>query len=61
MQAARPLYVYIKTSSLERVEVETFLPYLLDAPTSREALAIPLTSDQLDEARTVWTAPRPAP
>ena len=58
---ARPLYVYIKTSSLERVEVETFAAYLLDnAESLARGALVPLTSDQLDEARTVWTAPRPA-
>jgi phosphate transport system substrate-binding protein len=52
---SRPLFVYIKTSSLGRVEVETFAAYLLDNAESlaRGALFVPLTPDQLDEAHSV--------
>jgi phosphate transport system substrate-binding protein len=49
---SRPLFVYIKTKSLARLEVETFAVYLLDNAESlaRGALFVPLTPDQLDEA-----------
>jgi phosphate transport system substrate-binding protein len=52
---SRPLFVYIKTSSLGRVAVETFAAYLLDNAESlaRGALFVPLTPDQLDEAHSV--------
>ena len=52
---SRPLYVYIKTGSLARIEVEAFAAYLLDnAETlARGALFVPLTPDQLDEARSI--------
>jgi phosphate transport system substrate-binding protein len=52
---SRPLFVYIKTSSLGRVEVETFAAYLLDNAESlaRGALFVPLTPEQLDEAFSV--------
>jgi phosphate transport system substrate-binding protein len=52
---SRPLYVYIKTSSLARIEVETFAAFLLDNAESlaRGALFVPLTPDQLDEARSI--------
>ncbi len=52
---SRPLFVYVKTSSLEREEVEAFASYLLDNADSlaRGALYVPLTDDQLDEARSI--------
>ena len=52
---SRTLFVYIKTSSLGRLEVETFAAYLLDNADSlaRGALFVPLTPDQLDEAYSV--------
>ena len=52
---SRPLFVYIKTSSLRRLEVETFAAYLLDNADrlARGALFVPLTPDQLDEAYSV--------
>ena len=45
---SRPLFVYIKTKSLARIEVETFAAYLLDNAESlaRGALFVPLTQDQ---------------
>ena len=52
---SRPLFVYIKTKSLARIEVETFVVYLLDNAESlaRGALFVPLTQDQVDEAYSV--------
>jgi phosphate transport system substrate-binding protein len=49
---SRPLFVYVKTRSLARIEVETFAAYLLDNAESlaRGALFVPLTPEQLDEA-----------
>jgi phosphate transport system substrate-binding protein len=52
---SRPLFVYVKTKSLRRLEVEAFAAYLLDNAESlaRGALFVPLTPDQLDEAYSV--------
>ena len=52
---SRPLFVYIKTKSLSRIEVEAFAVFLLDNAESlaRGALFVPLTPDQLDEAFSV--------
>jgi phosphate transport system substrate-binding protein len=49
---SRPLFVYIKTKSLARIEVEAFATFLLDNAESlaRGALFVPLTPDQLDQA-----------
>ena len=52
---SRPLFTYAKKSSLEKLEVDAFLQFLLD---NQEALAtgalfVPLTSDQLEKSRTV--------
>ena len=52
---SRPLFVYVKTSSLAREEVDAFASYLLDnaGRLARGALFVPLTADQLDEARSI--------
>jgi phosphate transport system substrate-binding protein len=52
---SRPLFVYVKTSSLDKLEVEAFLQFLLDNQESlaRGALFVPLTDEQLQRSRTV--------
>jgi phosphate transport system substrate-binding protein len=52
---SRPLFTYAKTSSLEKLEVDAFLQFLLDnqEALARGALFVPLTSDQLERSRTV--------
>jgi phosphate transport system substrate-binding protein len=50
---ARPLYVYAKTSALERQEVADFLRYMLDNETSiaEQARFVPLNDEQLAKAK----------
>ena len=52
---SRPLFTYVKKSSLENLEVDAFLQFLLDnqETLARGALFVPLTSDQLEKSRTV--------
>jgi len=52
---SRPLFTYVKTSSLEKLEVDAFLQFLLDnqETIARGALFVPLTTDQLERSRTV--------
>ena len=52
---SRPLFTYVKKSSLEKLEVDAFLQFLLDnqEPIARGALFVPLTTDQLERSRTV--------
>ena len=50
---SRPLFVYAKTSSLERAEVAEFLGYMIDngAEIAEQADFVPLTSEQLADAK----------
>ena len=50
---SRPLFVYAKTSSLERAEVAEFLNYMIDngAEIAEQADFVPLTSAQLAAAK----------
>jgi phosphate transport system substrate-binding protein len=50
---SRPLFVYAKTSSLERSEVAAFLQYMIDngAEIAQQAQFVPLTSEQLADAK----------
>ncbi len=52
---SRPLFTYVKKSSLEKLEVDAFLQFLLDnqETLARGALFVPLTTDQLERSRTV--------
>ena len=52
---SRPLFTYVKKSSLEKLEVDAFLQFLLDnqETIARGALFVPLTTDQLERSRTV--------
>jgi phosphate transport system substrate-binding protein len=49
---SRPLFVYAKTTSLERPEVAEFLTYMIDngAEIAEQADFVPLTSEQLADA-----------
>jgi phosphate transport system substrate-binding protein len=51
---SRPLFVYAKSSALERLEVDAFLQFMLDNQEriARAALFVPLTDDQLAKSRT---------
>ncbi len=50
---SRPLYVYVKTAALQRMEVAAFLEHVLDneRELARSALFVPLTDEQLSAAR----------
>jgi len=52
---SRPLFTYVKKSSLEKLEVDAFLQFLLDnqETIARGALFVPLTTDQVERSRTV--------
>jgi phosphate transport system substrate-binding protein len=54
----RPLFIYAKTESFERAEVETFVQYLLDNNTeiAEAALYVPLTEEQLGAAQESFDA-----
>jgi phosphate transport system substrate-binding protein len=51
---SRPLFVYVKTSALERVEVDAFLQFIIDNQEriAKAALFVPLTEDQVSKSRT---------
>jgi phosphate transport system substrate-binding protein len=50
---SRPLFVYVKTTSLERPEVADFLAYMLDneAAIAEQARFVPLNDEQLVQAK----------
>jgi len=50
---SRPLFVYVKTTSLERPEVADFLAYMLDNETAiaEQARFVPLNDEQLAKAK----------
>jgi phosphate transport system substrate-binding protein len=52
---SRPLFVYVKKSSLEKLQVDAFLQFLLEnqEALAKGALFVPLTPDQVERARTV--------
>jgi phosphate transport system substrate-binding protein len=52
---SRPLFTYANKSSLDELEVDAFLAFLLDnqETLARGALFVPLTTDQLERSRTV--------
>jgi phosphate transport system substrate-binding protein len=51
---SRPLFVYVKRSSLEMPEVDTFLQFLLDNEVrlAKASLFVPLTPEQIEAAQT---------
>jgi phosphate transport system substrate-binding protein len=55
---SRPLYVYVKKESFARPEVKAFLDYILEneETIAQEALFVPLTPTQLDEAKKALAA-----
>jgi phosphate transport system substrate-binding protein len=55
---SRPLFIYVKKSSLERPEVAAFMRFILDneAEIARAAQFVPLTDEQLAEARAALDA-----
>jgi phosphate transport system substrate-binding protein len=59
---SRPLFVYAKTSSLEREEVADFLRYMLDnaAEIAEQAQFVPLTATQLAAAQAKLEAALPS-
>ena len=50
---SRPLFVYVKTESLGRPEVEAFVQYMLDneSEIAEASQFVPLTAQQLEQAR----------
>jgi phosphate transport system substrate-binding protein len=55
---SRPLFIYAKTTSLERAEVRDFLAYMLEnsQEIAEAARFVPLTDEQRDEAQTALDA-----
>jgi phosphate transport system substrate-binding protein len=55
---SRPLFIYAKTTSLERPEVRDFLTFMVDNATeiSEAAQFVPPTEDQLEKSRTALEA-----
>jgi phosphate transport system substrate-binding protein len=51
---SRPLFIYVKKSSLARPEIEAFVRYILDNETAIAVAAqfVPLTDEQLTKAKT---------
>jgi phosphate transport system substrate-binding protein len=49
---SRPLYIYVRTSALERPEVAAFVRYYLENATTlaEEQLFVPAPQDSLDES-----------
>lgn len=50
---SRPLFIYVKKSSLERPEVKAFVQFYLDnlTPLAEQALFVPLTAEQTAKAQ----------
>jgi phosphate transport system substrate-binding protein len=50
---SRPLFVYVKQASLQRPEVAAFIEYMLENETeiAEASQFVPLTTEQLDKAR----------
>ncbi len=55
---SRPLFIYAKTESFERPEVEAFMQYLLDNETAiaESSQFVPLTDEQLAKAKSDFEA-----
>jgi phosphate transport system substrate-binding protein len=51
---SRPLFAYVKSSELERVEVDAFLQYIVENQEriAKAALFVPLTEDQVSKSQT---------
>ena len=50
---SRPLFVYAKSEAFQRPEVHAFVEFMLDnaEPIAEDALYVPLTAEQLEEAK----------
>jgi phosphate transport system substrate-binding protein len=55
---SRPLFIYVKTASLQRPEVEAFIRFVLDNETelAQAAQFVPMTGEQLKEAEQAFEA-----
>lgn len=53
---SRPLFIYVKKSSLEQPQVKGFVQYYLDnlTPLAEQALFVPLTAEQATEQQTAF-------
>jgi phosphate transport system substrate-binding protein len=53
---SRPLFIYAKTESFERPEVEAFIEFMLENETEIAAAAqfVPLTDEQLEQAKSAF-------
>jgi phosphate transport system substrate-binding protein len=51
---SRPLFVYVKSASLERLEVDAFLQFMIENQEriAKAALFVPLTDDQVSKSQT---------
>ena len=57
---SRPLYIYAKTESFERPEVEAFIEFILEHETeiAADAQFVPLTDEQLEQANASFESAR---
>jgi len=57
---SRPLFIYAKTESFERPEVEAFIKFILENETEIAAAAqfVPLTDEQLEQAKASFESSR---
>ena len=55
---SRPLFVYVKNTSLQKPEVAAFMKYVLDnqAQIAEKALFVPMTDEQAQKAESDYTA-----
>jgi phosphate transport system substrate-binding protein len=55
---SRPLFVYVKNTSLQKPEVAAFMKYILDnqAQIAEKALFVPMTDEQAQKAESDYTA-----
>ena len=55
---SRPLFVYVKKTSLQKPEVKAFIKYLLDneEALTKKALFVPLTAEQLQKSQSDFQA-----
>jgi phosphate transport system substrate-binding protein len=55
---SRPLFVYVKNTSLQKPEVAAFMKYILDnqARIAEKALFVPMTDEQAQKAESDYTA-----
>jgi phosphate transport system substrate-binding protein len=58
MPLSRPLFVYVKNTSLQKPEVAAFMKYILDnqAQIAEKALFVPMTDEQAQKAESDYTA-----